>query len=227
MHDQFIEQLSDYVDGELSRPARTRLEQHLVECAECSRTVGQIRQVAAWAPTYEGIAPAHDLWPQVESQLSPARSTATRQAGERWFGRRITMRVPHLLAAGIALMLLSAGAMWLARSKQQPLGPEVSGSFPTVSKTWSSYKAAATEKQYDQAVAQLEGILAGSDSILEPGTLKVIRESLATIDRAILDAREAIARDSNNSYLNASIALNMRRKLDILRTAAQAVAAKS
>lgn len=137
------------------------------------------------------------------------------------------MRVPHLLAAGIALMLLSAGAMWLARSKQQPLGPEVSGSFPTVSKTWSSYKAAATEKQYDQAVAQLEGILAGSDSILEPGTLKVIRESLATIDRAILDAREAIARDSNNSYLNASIALNMRRKLDILRTAAQAVAAKS
>lgn len=223
MHDPFIEQLSDYLDGELALSERTRLEQHLAGCAECATALEQIRRVAAWAPGYQGIEPDRDLWPLVQSQLSRRETKAARQARERWFSRRITVRLPHLVAAGIALVLLSAGGMWLARARSAP-APQAAITMP---KGWSIDKAKATEAQYDQAVAQLEGILAGSDSILEPGTLKVIRESLATIDQAILDARQAIARDSNNSYLNASIALNMRRKLDILRTAAQAVAAKS
>ncbi|MEO8201493.1 MAG: hypothetical protein ABI679_13280, partial [Gemmatimonadota bacterium] len=203
---------------------RVQLERHLAQCAECARILGQIRNVVAWAPTYQGSQPSRDLWPAVESQLPPLGSSVERRARDSWFGRRISIRVPHLIAAGIALVILSSGVMWLAREKEAASAALATTTAP---REWSTFKAAATEAQYDQAIAQLESILAAGDSALEPGTLKVIRESLNTIDRAILDARQAIARDSNNSYLNASIAMNMRRKLDILRTAAQAVAAKS
>jgi hypothetical protein len=39
-------------------------------------------------------------------------------------------------------------------------------------------------QQYDTAVAQMEQLLATSDSVLEPGTLQVIRQSLMKIDKA-------------------------------------------
>jgi len=58
---------------------------------------------------------------------------------------------------------------------------------------------------------------------LEPKTLKVIEENLRIIDRAIAEARSAIAADPANSYLRSQVAANMRRKLDILRQATDVI----
>lgn len=223
MQDEFMDQLSAYIDGELPQGERVVLEQHLRHCDECSRTLAQLRRVVGWAPQFEGMLPANDPWTSIEPLLTRQGSPSHKQAQDRWFGRKVTIRIPHLLAAGIALVLVSAGAMWLIRSQTV----SQASSIVSAPKSWDYLRASATEEQYDQAVTQLEGILAAGDSALDPATLKVIRESLVAIDHAIQDAREAIARDSSNAYLNASIAANMRRKLDILRTAAQAVAAKS
>ncbi|MEO8293980.1 MAG: zf-HC2 domain-containing protein [Gemmatimonadota bacterium] len=224
MHERFNEQLSAYLDGELPEADRASLEGHLLSCAGCSQALAELRRVVAWAPGFQGTAPKNDLWSSIEPLLARRTSRGQQKARERWSGRQVTIRLPHLLAAGIALILLSAGTMWLARSH----GTENVGQVGTPApRSWDYVRASATERQYDQAVAELEGILASGDTALDPATLKVIRGSLVAIDRAIQEAREAITRDSTNDYLNASIAANMRRKLDILRTAAQAVAAKS
>jgi len=223
MHDQFMEQLSAYLDQELSDRDQAAVAQHLEECSACRQALAEMRTITVWAPTYQGLPTNRDLWPAIESQLPRSELSKTIKL-QGWRARRVSIRVPLLIAAAVVLMLLSAGAMWLARSDQLRIAQ---GSAVGPAKGWDVQRASNTEQEYDTAVAQLEQILAAGDSTLDPSTLRVIRESLTKIDQAILDARQAIARDSNNSYLNASIALNMRRKLDILRTAAQAVSAKS
>jgi hypothetical protein len=55
----------------------------------------------------------------------------------------------------------------------------------------------------------------------------VLEESLRTIDRALARARDALARDPSDTYLNAHLAETMRRKLDLLRRAAALATASS
>jgi hypothetical protein len=76
---------------------------------------------------------------------------------------------------------------------------------------------------YDAAVGDLERVLAEGKDQLEPRTLKVIEENLRIIDRAIAEARSAIAADPANAYLRSQVAANMRRKLDILRQATDVI----
>ena len=57
--------------------------------------------------------------------------------------------------------------------------------------------------------------------------MRVIEESLQKIDVAIAEARVAIQHDPANAYLSRQIAANMRRKLNLLRVATNAIAART
>ena len=223
MHETIMQQLSAYSDGELKSAERGAVERHLADCAECRTALDGIRAVKAWAPTYQGTAPARDLWQNIESRLGtrPIGSGAMKPA---WHGRKVSVRVPLLAAAAVILLVLGAAATRLFNSSLQQ---EQQGIEAIPVKHWDPAQEQLTNSQYDAAISELEAILASNGDALEPATLKVIRESLMTIDKAIADARQAIADDSTNDYLNASIAQNMRRKLGILRMAAQAATAKS
>jgi hypothetical protein len=230
MHDKVTRQLSAYADGELNSAERGAVDRHLAECAECRKALEDITAVKDWAPTYRGMPPARDLWRSIGSRLGtrPIGSGAMKPA---WPGRRVSVRIPLLAAAAVALLVLGAAATRLFNAKQQNPGTANRGdavidAIP-VGKRWNPAREQVTNTEFDAAIAELEGILATNGDALEPATLKVIRESLTTIDQAIADARRAIAEDSTNDYLNASIAQNMRRKLGILRMAAQAATAKS
>ena len=54
-----------------------------------------------------------------------------------------------------------------------------------------------------------------------------IEQNLAVIDRAIADARRALAADPGNPYLSTYLAHTMRRKIDLLRQAATIAASRS
>ena len=223
MHDTILQQLSAYSDGELKPAERQNIERHLAECDECRRALEGIRAVKAWAPGYQGMAPSRDLWRNIESRLG-TRPIGSGPMKPAWHGRKVSVRLPLLAAAAVVLLLLGAAATRLFLSNQV-----VADSVPLIQAghNWNSAREDSTNNQYDAAIAELEAVLTSNGDALEPATLKVIRESLASIDRAIDDARKAIAADSTNDYLNASIAQNMRRKLGILRMAAQAATAKS
>jgi hypothetical protein len=79
---------------------------------------------------------------------------------------------------------------------------------------------------FDLAVSELEQVLKQGRDQLDPKTLKIIQDNLSVIDRAIAEARAAIAADPANSYLSEQVAANMHRKLEILRSAANAIAAR-
>ena len=112
-HEQIIEQLSDYIDDELSSSARAELERHIAGCAECRTILTGLRAVKEHAASLPNMPPREDLWEGVAARLSTAgtaRVTPLRARSRRKFA----FTMPQLAAAGIALMVLSGGVVWLA-----------------------------------------------------------------------------------------------------------------
>ena len=82
---------------------------------------------------------------------------------------------------------------------------------------------------YDQAIRELQGALdeGRRSGRLDSSTVRVIQQSLATIDSAIVQARVALAADSGSAYLNHHLADTMRRKLEFLRRATTLASART
>jgi anti-sigma factor RsiW len=226
MSDQWMNRLSEYLDGELSDGERIAFEAHLPGCDECSETLAELQQVVSRARTLENEAPDRDLWPGIAQRIGTAAGrTRTADLASRRAARRWSFSLPQLVAAGIALMTVSGGAVWLLRSPaQQNLAPVVA----TVPGNPQAINAAVdprgtASQSYASAVADLERVLATGRGQLDSTTIRVIEQNLAAIDRAIAQAQSALDADPANLYLNTHLAETMRRKLDLLRQAAALV----
>lgn len=71
--------------------------------------------------------------------------------------------------------------------------------------------------RYDAAIAELQTSLDQRRSTLDTSTVRIVAQNLAIIDKAIADARTALAADPSSRYLNTYLASTMRRKVDFLR----------
>jgi hypothetical protein len=122
-------------------------------------------------------------------------------------------------------MLIGAGGAWVA------LSPGTQGTAVVAERSAlpgeGSAAVAVARLDYDDAVAQLQGIIEERRAELDSVTVRVIEENLAAIDRAIDEARDALAADPANGYLSQHLAATMRRKVDLLRRAATTASATS
>lgn len=217
--DVWTARLSEYVDGDLAADERVALERHLAECAECRETVADLRRLVGLAGTLADREPARDLWPGIQRRIAETEQVA----GVLPFRRRWAFTVPQLAAAAVLMMVVGAGSATLAlrgRGTPAPAGTPVAVGSTTVQPA-----AFAGTASYDAAIADLERVLAERGSQLDSATVRVLRQSLSTIDRAIAQARAALAADPGDPYLNAHLAETMRRKLNLMRRAATMVAA--
>jgi hypothetical protein len=223
MADQFTGLLSDYLDDEdLSSSERARIAMHLEGCAECRATLVELERVAARARTLEDRPPDADLWPGIETRIQAAATPAAlpfRPLSQP--ARRISFTVPQLVAAGLALMLLSGGTVWLARlggpgTDFEPISAQVSPAATAV----GPRLATAGESGYAATVADLERTLSDGRARLAPETVRALENNLREIDRAIDQCRTALAADPASVYLNSHLANAQRRKLALLRRAA-------
>ncbi|SRR5881296_3711707 len=228
MKDQWTDRLSEYLDGELGVAERTALEGHLAGCAACATTLDELKRVVARARALDDRPPGADLWPTIAEQIgvsSGAHRVASLEA--RRARRRLSFTVPQLAAAAIALAAVSATSARLA-FRPSPPTPQPDR-VATVDSTPVMRNAATSEAnpRYAAAVADLERALEQRRGRLDSTTVRVIEKNLAVIDRAIRDARSALAADPGNAYLNLHLADQMRRKLDLLRRASVLAGAQS
>ena len=213
MNDIWTNRLSEYLDGELDASERAALEAHLATCGHCYATLAELRDVVARAKTLADREPVNDLWNGIHATIA---GSEPRRHAPVVSGRRFAFSIPQLLAASIALVLMSGSGMWLALRNQatpQPTPPQVAAveRTPVIQARW--------RVQSDQAIAQLQDALELNESKLDTATVRIVRENLAVIDRAIAQAQHALRRDPGNTYLNLHLAKAMRQKIELLRRA--------
>jgi anti-sigma factor RsiW len=220
MSDTWTGRLSEYLDEELSVPEQRALEAHLEECAGCRKALEELRLVTNRAAALQDRPPAENLWSGIAQRIGTEQPE--RRRGAR---RRVSFSLPQLAAAGLALILIGAGGAWVA------LSPGVRGATVVAEQGAlpgdGALAVAVARQDYDAAVAQLQEIIYERRAELDSVTVRVIEENLAAIDRAIDEARDALAADPANGYLSQHLAATMRRKVDLLRRAATTASATS
>ena len=80
--------------------------------------------------------------------------------------------------------------------------------------------AGLEDPRYSAAVAELERALEAGQGRLDPRTLRVVEQNLRVIDGAIDEARRAVVADPGNMWLRSHLASTMKRKVELLRSAA-------
>ena len=223
MTDIWTDRLSDYLDGELTAAERAALESHLASCGECTATLAELREVVARAAALTARPPADDLWPGIEPRLQsgallpfPAKPS-----------RRFSFTLPQLAAAGIALMVVSGGGVWvLQHGGAATSAPGVVATDPASLPAPRVVSTALNDPRYDEAIADLEQALDAGRGQLDPTTVKIIQSNLAAIDKAIDDSQRALSEDPANVFLNNHLADARQRKLALLRRATALVGPK-
>lgn len=232
-HSPWRDRLSEYLDGDLPREDRGRVEAHLGACDACSRALEELQAVVRSARTLEDRPPPRDLWPGIEAALGEGRAAAPpgagpvdRSAGERsrprraWSrGRSVRLTVPQLAAAALAVMLISGGGAWML-VRQGPVGGGPGGSAPEGAVRTVAVDAGAPARIAPE-LAELERALDAVRDELDPATLRVLEKNLDLIDRAIADSRRALELDPANPFLERYLEGAYERKLEYLRQAAE------
>ena len=232
MNDTWTDRLSEYIDGTLGETERGALEAHLAGCAACATALDELRRVVARARALDDRPPAADLWPGIAEQIGV--SSGAHQVvslAERRTRRRVAFTVPQLAAAAALLLLLGSGSAYLALHRP-PLGAggAIAQRGPAADLTVAPVGwVQKTSSRYDAAVAELQSALeqGRASGRLDSATVRVLTQSLVTIDSAIVQARRALAADPGSAYLNQHLADTMRRKLELLRRASALAPART
>jgi hypothetical protein len=228
MTDRWTEQLSDYLDGELTAAEARALETHLETCENCHLVLGALRRVKNEARALADPPVPEDLWAGIASRIGPAVSASTHSAEPA--------RVLHLprrrpapawgwaMAAGIALLLVSAVALVLStRSTNRAEAPTLAAGDATPGGTaeLATFDAAQVEGE----IAELQAALDKGRGKLDPKTVEVLEKNLTLIRQATEDAKRALAADPANRDLQDYFASTVHRKLDLMRRATSRVGA--
>lgn len=226
MQDQWTDRLSDYLDDELTGIERAALDAHLRECEACASTLDDLRRVVDEARMLSTRAPERDLWPSIA-----ARIQTTPQTRPWWSAlwspavdRQFAFSLPQLAAAALVLMLLGGGTTWLMRQRSLDAGGSSTADAPQAPQGPTAPASELTlanfaDPQFDAAVADLQRALDQGRGRLDPRTIEILEKNLTIIDGAIAQARQALAADPANTYLNSYLADARRRKLELLRQA--------
>jgi hypothetical protein len=221
MHEEWTDELSDYLDGELPASERAALDAHLRGCHACAAVLEELKEVVTRAQALPSRAPQIDLWDGVAARTEMIARP-----------RRFEFTLPQLAAAAALLMAISGTlAVRLAAPAAAPgtAGPAATSiterattSIPLLPETpaFDAAPIGLADAQYDAAVVDLEKALKQGRGRLDSATIAIVEHNLQIIDQAIAQAREALEADPANTYLSGHLVEARRRKLDLLRRAA-------
>jgi hypothetical protein len=216
-HAQVTGRLSEYIDDELDLRERAGVEEHLAACDECRHAVEDLRSIVAAATRLPDSWPERELWDGVTERIGARNHGVTRfEAGSR---RRFSFTMPQIAAAGIALMVLSGGLVYVALSDAPPAATAVADRGAPPPDAGGAFQVVFADPHYDGAVADLERTLDQGRNRLDPVTVRVLEENLAAIDKAIDQSRRALEADPANSFLSNHLVSARQRKLALLRRA--------
>lgn len=210
--------LDDYVAGELAEDARGPVADHVAACEICAAEVESLTTILARAAELpKSIDPPAAAWSNIRSTIERDRQAVE---GENSRSARGFWRRSYALAAAAAVVavLSSAGtAIYMSsrnmdRSSSRTVTYEAGGGTPGTLAAFT-----IEENNYLRNVAVLQDLLDQQEASLAPETVAQLTASLRAIDEAILEARNALARDPANKLLIEMLSGSYRQKVDLLR----------
>ncbi len=233
-----IERMNDLVDGSLPSTIVADVRAHLESCSVCreeyavlSETVSSLRGLP------RGGRPPEGSWAGIEGRLGsqevpePEAATVVRFPGPlaRSRRRRWTLSLPQMAAAAAAVAIVSAGGMWLAIQPGMVVAPTPQrGANESTFVLGAAARAAGTSMAgYDQAVLELEALVAQGREVMRPETVRALEESLSAIDDAVADVRKALAADPSSELLMSMMVSHQTARMRVLRRAATMIESRS
>lgn len=192
--------LDDYVDGELSSVREQQVAEHLQACADCRDEAAFLRRLVEEARLLpRELAPARDLWPEIEQGIRarPIRWTA-------WVMR----------AAALAAVL--AVALALPYLNRPQLTPSAS---PPVAGNPENQRRDALDAEYSAARQELLAALDETEGALAPEVRDAIVDNLRLIEQAVTDIRLALDEHPNNPQLERLLLATYRTEMAVLQEA--------
>jgi anti-sigma-K factor RskA len=221
-HEVIKHLLDDYVTGELTEDARGPVAEHVAACAICTAEVESLRRILSRAADLpKSIDPPAEAWSNIRAAIErDAKAVASHDVDPRsGFWRR-----PYTLAAAAILVaVLSSTGTALYMSSRNVDGNSSNSVATNAGGATPATLVAFTieENNYLRNVAVLQDLLDKQEALLAPETVAQLKASLRTIDEAILEARNALARDPANKTLIEMLSGNYRQKVDLLRRTAE------
>ena len=221
-HEVIRHLLDDYVSGDLSEEARGPVADHIVGCDICRSEVESLKAVIARAADLpKSIEPPADAWQGIRGAIERDK-VAVGSRGQRspsgWLRREYMMAAAVVLAA----VLSSAGTALYMNTRTERDESRAVAASPAANEMSATLAAFTIEENnYLRNVAVLQDMLDQQEASLAPETVAQLKSSLRTIDEAILEARNALARDPANKTLIEMLSGTYRQKVDLLRRTAE------
>ncbi len=211
------DRLDDWLDGVLPASEAAAVENHLAGCAYCREQARKLQRLLAHATALPAsLTPPRDLWPAIERRIARPSLWAT----------LLTWRSPALLAAAAVLAALTAVLLLhheegTVRTVEMPLATNAAEAPAVVGAVSAAAVEdpvlAQAEREYEAAANALIAALQQRQDDLAPGTIAGVRHNLVAIDRALVEVRQALAKDPHNPELNRMLVATHRRKVDVLQ----------
>ena len=215
-HEVIRHLLDDYVTGELPDDARAPVAEHVAACEICADEVRGLQRVLARAAELpKSIEPPPEAWDNIKSVILRDESALAPTRGRR---RSVWWRHPVVLAAAASIVvavLSSIGTAAYLHSRETRTQNVANRGDAATPASFAAFTI--EENNYLRTVGVLQDVLDQQESVLAPETVAQLKASLRTIDEAILEARNALARDPANRVLIDMLSANYRQKVDLLR----------
>ena len=217
-HEVIKHLLDDYVTGDLTEDARVPVAEHIAACDLCRTEIESLQTIVARARELpRSVEPPAEAWTGIRSAITRDENAVRAPGSTARFGER---RRLYLAAAAVVLtaVLSSAGTAWYL-SARNPAGNLNAATAANISSETPATSAAFTieENNYLRTASRLQDLLDQQEGSLAPETVAQLRASLHAIDDAIIEARNALARDPANKLLVEMLSSSYRQKVDLLR----------
>jgi hypothetical protein len=147
--------------------------------------------------------PDQDLWPRIARQLEPRHPRGT-----------VLMRWPTALAAGLALVAVSAAGTSVLMHRQTRADTAITGIMAsTLPSTMNPSDAALA-----RAVSDLEKAVKGTLEQLDPEARATVTKTLAMLDDAIAQAAARQTAAPDDPRAARFLTSTLKKKLQLLRT---------
>jgi len=207
-----IETLSAHADGELNTVAESRIERHLAECSACRDSLRGVRELVAAAHALpRDIAAPPEVWAALRTRVAGVSPAASRRHSGSWWRS-------GWIAAAAAIVLVVGTAVLMPRTAGKAKATKLGRPAPVAV---SPVALSNVDRNYSATLSELRESLDSQRHALSPSTVRIVERSLATIDTAIAEARDALASDPANQTLVEILSAHYERKVELLQRAAE------